>query len=99
MFAPLTEKQSMDTNISKKRLPRREVKKGVRRVWLAMREVFGSEEMYARLLIEANVSTSTARNAIEAGSATEEVEKKITDWCNANKKTDGPEELPINLRP
>jgi len=98
MFALSTEKQGMDTNINKKRLPRRDVKKGVRRGWLAMRNLFGAEQMYARLLTEAGVGVTTARNAIETGSATEEVEKKITDWCNANKKREhgAEEELPIN---
>lgn len=72
----------MGTKVRQKGVRRNSVPKEVRKVWDKVKKKMGSELMVARLLVDESIGTTTARNAIDLGIATSEVESKITAWCN-----------------
>lgn len=67
--------------VRQKGVVRKRVPADVRKVWLNVRKKLGSERMSAMLLIEADLGTTTTRNALELGQATDEVAEKITQFC------------------
>ena len=79
MFVPST--ITTMAKVRQKGIARKKVPADVRKVWLSVRKKLGAERMCAMLLIEEDLGTTTTRNAIEIGTATQEVMDKITQWC------------------